>query len=93
MIFYELSNVIRLSADTSRYVVVENTKAISGTYQASTLTTLQLNQDTWYAVAAIKTADGNWKIYNKETYIMSIIDTSDSYYGILQTIKFGDTSL
>ena len=41
----------------------------------------------------MKTSDGKWKIYNENTLLLTIDDTTESYYGLMNGILFGDLSV
>eukprot|EP00347_Sterkiella_histriomuscorum_P023362 403334932 len=78
--------------DTSKHLQLLTYKAQSA-IATTTLTTFIIDEQIWFGIAAVKTSDGQWKIYNENSLLLTIDDTIDSYYGQLNGIQFGDLSV
>eukprot|EP00347_Sterkiella_histriomuscorum_P008004 403346735 len=91
--FFSLkNNLIDFQIDTSKHLQLLTSKAkLSVT--TTTIPTFIIDEQTWFGIAAVKTSDGKWKIYNENTLLLTIDDTIDSYYGLLNGIQFGDLSV
>eukprot|EP00347_Sterkiella_histriomuscorum_P013429 403364739 len=89
--FFYLPDIIDFQLSPTKNLQVTNYKATAASTTIST--SFQVSEKIWYGFAGVKTSQGFWNVYNENTLIQNITDTTSSYYGKLTSMQFGDITL